>query len=75
MTPEQIKFIRDLPSVEEFLASESVHSWVKDALRTALKKDIVDAANGADLLSMLLTRRCDIALRGNASPFAKAVVS
>lgn len=75
MTPEQIKFIRDLPSIEDVLASPSVDQWVKNALLIALKKDIVDAANGAELVAMLLTRKCDLALRGDKSPFSKAVES
>jgi hypothetical protein len=32
--------------------------WLKDALRSALKRDIVDAANDAHVLAEVLADRC-----------------
>jgi hypothetical protein len=32
--------------------------WLKDALRSALKRDIVDAANDAQVLAEVLADRC-----------------
>jgi hypothetical protein len=32
--------------------------WLKDALRSALSRDPVDAANDAELLARLLEERC-----------------
>jgi hypothetical protein len=32
--------------------------WLKDALRSALRRDIVDAANDAEFLAELLANRC-----------------
>ena len=33
--------------------------WLKAALETALKRDPVDAANDAELLYEILSKRCD----------------
>lgn len=46
------------PGVEAILASPSASSWLKDALKAALQRDPVDAANDAELLAELLARRC-----------------
>jgi len=46
------------PSVQEILADPAVSSWLKNALREALSRDPVDAANDAEVLAKLLDRRC-----------------
>lgn len=49
---------RKLPTTEEVLGDPTASSWLKDALRMALKRDPVDAANDAEVLAQLLDRRC-----------------
>jgi len=44
----------DLPSVNELLAAPDVSFWLKDALRSAIKRDPIDAANDAELLAAVL---------------------
>lgn len=51
------------PDVDEILASPSVSFWLKDALRSALQRDPVDAANDAELLASILAKRSAAALR------------
>ena len=51
-----------LPTIEQVLESPSTHNWLKDALRSALTKDIVDATHDAELLAALLRDRCNKAL-------------
>jgi hypothetical protein len=46
-----------LPSVAEVLADPCASYWLKNALRGALERDCVDAANEAALLADLLTAR------------------
>lgn len=48
----------DLPGLEEVLRDPAGSLWLKDALRSALARDPVDAANDADVLVRLLDRRC-----------------
>lgn len=69
MTQDQIEHIKNLPSIKEVLASDGTPTWIKDLIRTALKKDCVDAAGALELVSGLFTRRCDLMLRGDKSPF------
>lgn len=71
MTKEEIQRIKDMPSMEEFLTMDSTPTWVKDLIRTALKKDYVDAANCLEVVSQLFTRHCDLMLRSDKSPFHK----
>jgi hypothetical protein len=42
----------------EQLLSDPAASWLKDALRSALDRDPVDAANDAEVLCRLLDERC-----------------
>jgi len=48
----------DLPELEEVLRDPAGSLWLKDALRSALARDPVDAANDAEVLARLLDRRC-----------------
>jgi hypothetical protein len=48
-----------LPTIEQVLASPCTHNWLKDALRSALDKDPVDASYDAELLAKLLRARLD----------------
>lgn len=41
------------------LACASTSHWLRDALTSALNRDSVDAANDAEHLHDLLSRRCD----------------
>ncbi len=40
------------------LADPAASFWLKDALRSALKRDPVDSANDAEVLAKLLDERC-----------------
>jgi hypothetical protein len=55
------------------LASAATSSWLKDALRSAVRRDPVDAANDAELLASLLAARCSSHLAG-ACPICQALV-
>jgi hypothetical protein len=48
----------DLPPIEEILDDRAASFWLKAALRSALTRDPVDAANDADILARLLEGRC-----------------
>jgi hypothetical protein len=47
-----------LPPIEQILGDRAASFWLKAALRSALSRDPVDAANDADVLARLLERRC-----------------
>jgi hypothetical protein len=53
----------ELPTIEEVLRDPSASFWLKAALRSALGRDPVDAANDAEVLARLLDRRCRLMLR------------
>jgi tRNA isopentenyl-2-thiomethyl-A-37 hydroxylase MiaE len=48
-----------LPTIPEVLADPCSSYWLKDTLRSALKRDIVDAANDAQVLAEVLADRCE----------------
>ncbi len=54
---------QELPGTEEVLRDPSASRWLKDALRSALLRDPVDAANDAEMLARLLDRHCRMALK------------
>ena len=49
--------------IAEVLADPAASFWLKDALRSALLRDPVDAANDAEILAQLLDQRCEAILR------------
>lgn len=53
---------RRIPTVQEVLQSPTSSNWLKDALRSALNRDCVDASHDAEILAMILGQRCDEAL-------------
>jgi len=61
MTPERQE--HELPTIEEVLRDPSASFWLKAALRSALARDPVDAANDAEVLARLLDQRCWSMLR------------
>lgn len=48
----------DLPPIEQVLADPAASDWLKAALRSALSRDPVDAANDSEILAKLLDRWC-----------------
>ena len=44
--------------IAQVLADPAASFWLKDALRSALTRDPVDAANDAAVLAQLLHQRC-----------------
>lgn len=50
------------PTIQEVLNDPSASYWLKNALTRALKRDCIDAAADADLLSALLTEHAHKAL-------------
>lgn len=56
MTPQRQE--RELPTIEEVLRDPSASVWLRAAIRSALARDPVDAANDAEVLARLLDRRC-----------------
>jgi hypothetical protein len=55
---EQIRRDAELPQIEDVLHDPAASFWLTDALRAALARDPVDAANDAEVLARLLDRRC-----------------
>ena len=55
----------DLPSIDEVLADSAASCWLKTALRSALRRDPVDAAHDSEILARLLEERCDKILSGS----------
>ena len=53
----------NLPSIEQVLQNQGTSFWLRDAIESSLKRDPVDAAQDAELLSSLLARRCDEILK------------
>jgi hypothetical protein len=49
----------DLPGIDEVLADPAASHWLKTALRSALHRDPVDAANDSEILARLLKELCD----------------
>lgn len=49
----------ELPSIDEILVDPAASLWLKSALRSALSRDAVDAANDSEILAGLLGLRCD----------------
>ena len=47
------------PEAEAILSSPHHSFWLKDALRSALARDPVDAANDAELLLSVLSAHCE----------------
>lgn len=55
------------PTADELLCSLSSSTWLKDALRSALSRDPVDAARDAELLALVLSSRADSLLASDAA--------
>jgi hypothetical protein len=45
--------------VDQVFAGPAASRWLQTALREALRRDPVDAANDAEFLAQLLAARCD----------------
>lgn len=56
-----------LPTLQQVLASPTTSYWLKNALRSAVVRDCVDAANDAEILYALLKRHADFMLYGIGS--------
>ena len=50
-------FAADLLTIEDILRDRAASLWLKAALRTALERDPVDAANDAEVLLRVLEAR------------------
>ena len=55
------------PTPDELLTSLTASIWLKDALRSALGRDPVDAARDAELLALVLAARADSLLAVGAA--------
>lgn len=45
-------------TIQDVLSDPAASFWLQSALRSALERDPVDAANDADVLAKLLNERC-----------------
>jgi hypothetical protein len=52
---------------DQILADPAASFWIKDALRAALRRDPVDAANDAQVLAQVLDARCEETLKASLS--------
>jgi hypothetical protein len=57
----------DCLTIDKILADPTSSSWLKAALRSALPRDPVDAANDADVLARVLNERCRHVLEESTS--------
>ena len=48
------------PKLAAFLVDPSVSYWLRDAIRSALERDCVDALRDAEELVEILKERCDL---------------
>jgi hypothetical protein len=55
----------DVPPIDEVLADPAASFWLKTAIRSALRRDPVDAAHDSEILARLLDERCDQVLSGS----------
>ena len=62
----------ELPSIDEILVDPAASLWLKSALRSALLRDPVDAANDSETLAGLLGLRCDRLLRKRRRSLTKS---
>lgn len=56
-----------VPTIDAILGDPAASFWLKAALRSALSRDPVDAANDADVLARVLERRCRSILNETAT--------
>ena len=52
------KMANDISIIAEVLSDPAASVWLKDALRLALLRDPIDAANDSEFLALLLGRLC-----------------
>lgn len=57
--------VQALPDAEEVTGDPTASFWLKDALRAAITRDPVDAANDAEVLARILDRRSRKALQAS----------
>lgn len=62
LSPEYHRGSVAAPTLDEVLSSPTSSSWLKDALRSSLPRDPVDAARDAELLALVLSSRADLLL-------------
>jgi hypothetical protein len=55
--------VEPILAIEQLIDDPAVSAWLKNALRAALMRDPVDAANDAEVLAQLLDQRCRKILR------------
>lgn len=56
------------PTISEVLADFSASHWLKEALRSALHRDPVDAANDAEILYSVLAAKASLPQSDSATP-------
>lgn len=60
--------VNTLPEIDAALTDPAASYWFQEALRAALVRDPIDAANDAARLSSLLEARANAALFGATAP-------
>jgi hypothetical protein len=55
--------VEPILAIEQIIDDPAVSVWLKNALRAALMRDPVDAANDAEVLAQVLDQRCRKILR------------
>lgn len=62
----------EAPSIDEVWLDPAASLWLKSALRSALSRDPVDAANDSEILARLLELRCDRLLGNGQRPVSES---
>ena len=56
---------KTVPEIDRILSSPGASNWLKDAIRSACRRDPVDAWKDANLLQLILKNRMDDVLQGS----------
>lgn len=54
--------MKQIPTVDELIASPCTSYWLKDALRVLSQRDVLDASRDAEILALVMQKRCEDAL-------------
>jgi hypothetical protein len=73
MSPDGKPRSDGIPDIATVLDDPAASFWLKAAIRSALSRDPVAAANDAELLFRLLMRRCDEILRDSQAGVVRLV--
>lgn len=54
-----LEYMKNYEQISKFLNNSSTPEWAREIVKTAMMKDVVEAANVLDTLAQLFATRCD----------------